>query len=100
MTALEEPGSSGEAADPGPPGDELEGWLSDLRTDVAAAPSAWIGDEAAQDGAPGPGPRPSRSSTPGPHLGRSSTPDPDPGRSATGTGAPGRSGGGRHRAED
>ncbi|UQU62160.1 hypothetical protein COUCH_24325 [Couchioplanes caeruleus] len=76
MTALEDPGSSGEDPGPNPSGDELEGWLSDLRTDVAAAPSAWIGEESAG--------KPVEDGTPDPRR----------------TGTAGRSGGGRHRAAD
>jgi hypothetical protein len=42
MTAIEDPGPSSEAAGPNRPNDDLEDWLSDLRTEVAADPPGWI----------------------------------------------------------
>ena len=44
MTATEDPTPplSNQAADAAEPSDDLEHWLSDLRTEVAANPSDWI----------------------------------------------------------
>ena len=44
MTAIEDPAPppSTEAAGAAEPRDDLEHWLSDLRTDVAANPADWI----------------------------------------------------------
>jgi hypothetical protein len=55
MTAIEEPVTqlSREAAGPDQPSDELEHWLSDLRTEVAADPSGWINEDPAAEHAAG-----------------------------------------------
>jgi hypothetical protein len=47
MTANEDPAAryDAEAAGAGRPGDELEDWLSDLRTEVAADPPGWIDED-------------------------------------------------------
>jgi hypothetical protein len=42
MSAIEDPESSSAPAGPNRPGDDLEHWLSDLRTEVSADPSGWI----------------------------------------------------------
>jgi hypothetical protein len=42
MSATEDPESSSAPAGPDRPSDDLEHWLSDLRTDVSADPSGWI----------------------------------------------------------
>ena len=44
MTANEDPAAQydAEAAGAGRPGDELEDWLSDLRTEGTADPSGWV----------------------------------------------------------
>jgi hypothetical protein len=65
MTANEDPAAQydAEAAGAGRPGDELEDWLSDLRTEVAADPPGWIDEDPDGDRPAGPGvehgPRPS-----------------------------------------
>jgi|1186.fasta_scaffold614783_2 hypothetical protein len=57
MTANEDPAarSNAEAAGAEQPGDELEDWLTDLRTDVAADPPGWIDEEPGSDHPTGPG---------------------------------------------
>jgi hypothetical protein len=47
MTAIEDPALplNAERADAAVPGDDLEYWLRDLRTDLAAEPSDWIDAE-------------------------------------------------------
>jgi len=64
MTANEDPAAQydAEAAGAGRPGDELEDWLSDLRTEVAADPPGWIDED--PDGAVERGPRPSEQAGP------------------------------------
>ncbi|MEU8607751.1 hypothetical protein AB0C29_07105 [Actinoplanes sp. NPDC048791] len=42
MSAIEDPGSNSEPVGPDRPSDDLEHWLSDLRTEVSAAPHEWI----------------------------------------------------------
>lgn len=42
MSAIEDPESSHTPAGPDRPSDDLEHWLSDLRTEVSADPSGWI----------------------------------------------------------
>lgn len=85
MTAIEDPaaqlGSAATGAEQS--GDELENWLSDLRTEAAAGASGWINDESAGEDAAGQA------------VEQSPLPA-DQGR--TGVSAP--SGGGRHRAAD
>ena len=56
MTATEDPGPpplETDAAGAAEPSDDLEDWLSDLRTDVAANPSDWIDADPAGQPAPG-----------------------------------------------
>ena len=83
MSAIEDPDSSNEPVGPVPPSDELEGWLSDLRTEVSADPSGWI-DKTAADEQPADRP-----------VERNPV---DQGRRAPDSPAP--SSGGRHRAAD
>jgi hypothetical protein len=83
MSAIEDPGSSNEPVGPDRPSDDLENWLSDLRTDVSADPPGWI------DGDPAGG-----QPTDQPVERRPS----DPGQRATDASTP--SSGGRHRAAD
>jgi hypothetical protein len=47
MTAIDEPASqlSSAAAGADRPSDDLEHWLSDLRTEVTADPSGWINED-------------------------------------------------------
>jgi len=93
MTATEDPGPplSPDAAPTAERGDELEHWLSDLRTEVAANPSGWIdahphGDDPSGEPpreaiAPEPRPQPQPPSQPDagaaepPRVGRHRTPD-------------------------
>jgi hypothetical protein len=83
MSAIEDPDSSSEPVGPPGPSDELENWLSDLRTEVSADPSGWINKESA-------GEQPSDQAIErSPH-----TPD------QRGTNAAKPSSGGRHRAPD
>ena len=46
MSANEDPAAPSNAE---APADQLEDWLSDLRTEVAADPSGWIGEEPAEN---------------------------------------------------
>ncbi|MFI7543609.1 hypothetical protein [Actinoplanes sp. NPDC049599] len=46
MSAIEDPDSSSEPGGPGRTSDDLEHWLSDLRTEVSAAPHGWINKDA------------------------------------------------------
>jgi len=85
MTALEDPAAefSSEAAGTEEPSDELEHWLSGLRTEVAADPPGWINEDSA-------GEQPA-----GQAAERSPLPS---GQGGTGSSEP--SGGGRHRAPE
>ena len=47
MSAIEDPGPSSAPRGPALTSDDLEDWLSDLRTEVSADPSGWIKDHAA-----------------------------------------------------
>jgi hypothetical protein len=47
MSAIEDPGPSSEPAGPERTSDDLEHWLSDLRTEVSAAPHEWINKDSA-----------------------------------------------------
>ena len=79
MSAIEDPGPGTEPGAPARPSDELEGWLSDLRTEVSADPSGWINKDPAGEQpngqaaersphAPGPrGPDPAKPSSGGRH---------------------------------
>ncbi|GAA3348112.1 hypothetical protein GCM10020358_65320 [Amorphoplanes nipponensis] len=66
MSAIEDPDPSRESVGPDRPSDDLEHWLSDLRTEVSADPSGWIDKDSAGE-QPTPGqrganaPRPSSS---------------------------------------
>ncbi|MET8151427.1 hypothetical protein ACIBSW_17175 [Actinoplanes sp. NPDC049668] len=42
MSAIEDPESTRTPAGPDRPSDDLENWLSDLRTEVSADPPGWI----------------------------------------------------------
>jgi hypothetical protein len=84
MTAIEDPAQlSSEAAAADRPSDDLEHWLSDLRTDVAADPPGWITQDAAGESPD----RPAEEHSPLP-----------PSQPETGPAEP--SSGGRHRAAD
>jgi hypothetical protein len=77
MSAIEDPDSSSAAAGPDSPSDDLENWLSDLRTEVSADPAGWINEDPV-------GEPPSDPFSPG----------------QGGTDGPKPSSGGRHRAAD
>jgi hypothetical protein len=47
MSAIEDPDSNSEPAGPDRKSDDLENWLSDLRTEVSADPSGWINQDSA-----------------------------------------------------
>jgi hypothetical protein len=83
MSAIEEPDTNSEPGGPARPSDELEDWLSDLRTDVSADPSGWINKDAAGE--------PPADKT---DKRRPAAPD------RRGADAATPSGGGRHRAPD
>jgi len=94
MTASEDPATplSTDAAGPAQPSDELEHWLRDLRTDVAADPPGWIETD------PNPNPAPPASwLDPDPASPRGRI-DPDPGQPEPS--APEPKPVGRHRSPD
>jgi hypothetical protein len=83
MNAIEVPDPSSEPVGPDRTSDDLEGWLSDLRTEVSADPSGWISPDAV-------GEQPTdQAFEPGPLT---------PGERGADAAKP--SGGGRHRAAD
>ena len=51
MSVIEDPGSNSEPVGPDRASDDLEHWLSDLRTEVSAAPHEWINKDSV-DGQP------------------------------------------------
>jgi hypothetical protein len=83
MSANEDPDSSSEPVAPDGPNDDLEHWLSDLRTEVSADPSGWINKDPAGE---------QRNDQPVERR------PPPPARPGADAGKP--SGGGRHRAPD
>jgi len=83
MSAIEDPGPSSEPAGPDPTSDDLEHWLSDLRTEVSAAPHEWINKDSI-------GGQPAEQA-----VERSPLPHGDRGTDAAKPGS-----GGRHRAAD
>ncbi len=52
MSAIEDPDSNNEPAGPDRKSDDLENWLSDLRTEVSADPSGWINQDSAGEQPP------------------------------------------------
>jgi hypothetical protein len=99
MSAIEDPGPGTEPGGPARPSDELEGWLSDLRTEVSADPSGWITKDSA--GEPPTRPAVERS----PKAAGQRSPEGPGQRSPEGSGQRGTetakpSSGGRHRAAD
>jgi hypothetical protein len=83
MSAIEDPGPSSEPVGRDRTSDDLEDWLSDLRTEVSAAPHGWINED----------------STGGEPAGQAAERDPqDHGERGADASEP--SSGGRHRAAD
>jgi hypothetical protein len=83
MSAIEDPDPGSEPVGPDRPSDDLEHWLSDLRTDVSADPAGWINEDSV-------GEQPTDQAVERSPL--------IPGQ--RGTDAPKPSSGGRHRAPD
>jgi hypothetical protein len=88
MTGIEDPAPppSTQTADEAEPRDDLEHWLSDIRTDVAANPSDWIDGEDPTGEAADPLPPPLEK--------------PETGGSEPGAGDPAPRAVGRHRSPD
>jgi hypothetical protein len=83
MSAIEDPEPTSAPAGPDRPSDDLEHWLSDLRTEVSADPSGWIDKDSV-------GEQPTDQAV---------EPSPlTPGQRGTDAAKPSR--GGRHRASD
>jgi hypothetical protein len=72
MSVIEDPDPSREPAGPDQPSDDLEHWLSDLRTEVSADPAGWIDKDSAGE-QPTPGQHGASSSRPS--SGRHRAPD-------------------------
>lgn len=95
MTASEDPVSqpSSEAAGADQPRDDLEHWLSDLRTEPGAGSSGWADEDAGDDRPAGPA-----AERTAPAAERRAAAPPAERRAAAESSQP--NGGGRHRAAD